>query len=125
MEEIQQAHAMSHPMTVRIPNVDAMSDEIQRLSAELAARTEHWSGIEFGLREEIRRLTEVNERLQKEREDAMVSGDGRGAGNTGDITRRTGMALLSVGRMPLDHRLGTTQPEGEPVAPMSGRRWMP
>lgn len=106
-----------------------LSEERDNLRAELAARTQAWEGEEFKLRGELSDAKCEIERLRKGREDEKGAHTTAEAARVEDARKLAPIhadlakaKTLASNFTDLDPRLGTPQPEGEPVGPMSQRK---
>ena len=130
LDGLPQAHMMSAP-TINCDAVPAIQHyevcaERDELRAEVERLRKAWDwayqqAMDNGARALSLQLD--NERLRKGRDDKQ-SDVGSVAGNADvhDIRRSVGYQLVRMVADTLDPRLGTPQPDGEPVAPMSSRK---
>jgi len=133
---------LQRPGEVMIVDADDAKDaEITRLRAELAARTEAWEGEEWKLRSEIDRAWQQIARLLDNADEAAKEIKRLRGVSDAPACDGSHMVGETYSRCPqhpkspplamvadtLDPRLGTQQPDGEPVRPMSARgwRWLP
>lgn len=119
---------------------DSLRAEVERLAWNLAgcltyaesrtAGEPHAQYMAMPALEAVRALVIDYERLRKGREDDRntvgVSSVAEDRAVSSDVPRSDmGACLLAVSGEALDPRLGTQQPEGEPVGPRPMRRWVP
>lgn len=115
---------------------DSLRAEVERLNADYlnacklvadmhAAAMGEMRGPKRGVVEDVADLRAAYERLRKGRDDGQRSMVARaGDGDASWLDARLPRMPMVVGNS-LDPRLGTPQPEGEPVGTRPMRRWVP